>query len=181
MRHAKNVGPSQNGMRSAADRKKLSLVKAAAARGRETARKAAAIKAAKVPLASTAARDARRVKAPAARLTRVAQSSDMAVAADRVRSCGSNTLVLVHSTGCGHCLRMRPAFDVASKQLLGSGVQVIEVDSGAMGGPGPLVTALGDGFVGVPHIVLFGPAAAWKRTYNGDRSAPSLVAFARPY
>jgi hypothetical protein len=144
------------------------------------ARKAAAVNAAKVPLASTAARDARRVKAPAARLTRVAQSSDMAVATDRVRSCGGNTLVLVHSTGCGHCLRLRPAFDTATKQLLGSGVQVIEVDSGAMSGPGPLVSALGDGFVGVPHIVLFGPAASWKRTYNGDRTTQSLVAFARP-
>ena len=100
-----------------------------------------------------------------------------------VRESDTNTLVLVHSPMCGHCLRMRPAFDVAARALVGHGIQVVEIESSAMSGVSrdgnPLVQALGEGYMGVPHVVLFGPRASWKRPYAGDRSTASLVAFAR--
>ena len=92
--------------------------------------------------------------------------------------------MLVHSPGCGFCRMMRPAFDDARRRLVADhGVQVVEIDADAMRAApqdgNPMLSALHNGFGGVPHIVLFGPRGASSSRYSGDRTSESLVAFAR--
>lgn len=177
--------PSSEAKKRPPSAAKQSAVRAAAARERLAAKKARARGPGKVPTASPADRVARAAKRR--HVVRVSAASaspalDLARASDSVRESSSATLVLVHSPMCGHCLHMRPAFDSASKALLSRGVQVVEIESSAMSGPSssnnPLVIALSDGYVGVPHIVAFGPGGSRKRMYEGDRSAASLMAFA---
>ena len=151
-----------------------------AAAKRQAAKRDAARGPGKVPLSSSSARATR--SSQRGRRTRVSEPAELRGVAESVRSSDTNTLVLVYSPMCGHCVRMRPAFDTAARALVGQGVQVVEIESSVMSGSrdgNPLVHALGDGYVGVPHIVLFGPRASWKRPYDGDRSAESLASFGR--
>jgi hypothetical protein len=160
-----------------------SALKTAAARARLSATRAVVRGAGKVPLgtADRAARSARR-----GRLVRVSAASatptaDLRRVAELVRGSDTKTLVLVHSPMCGHCLQMRPAFDVASRALVAQGVQVVEIESAAMNGAmrdgNPLVQAMNVGFVGVPHIRVLHERGVAARTYNGDRSSGSIIDF----
>lgn len=152
-----------------------------AALARQAAKRASARGPGKVPLASPAARAKRSMQR--GRRTHVSDPVELRSVSESVRTSDTNTLVLVYSPMCGHCVRMRPAFDAAARSLVGQGVQVVEIESSAMSGPrdgNPLLNAISEGYVGVPHIVLFGPGASWKRPYVGDRSAESLAVFARP-
>jgi thiol-disulfide isomerase/thioredoxin len=174
----------------AAKKSKVPATRARAAAARQVAKREAARGPGKIP--SDSADRANRLKKETAkrgRLTRVTGASpspsiELRKVAETVRTSDTNTLVLVHSPMCGHCLRMRPAFDLAARSLVGNGVQVVEIESSAMNSAmrdgNPLVQALGEGYVGVPHLVLFGPRASWKRPYAGDRSTTSLLSFSMP-
>ena len=157
--------------------------RAARARARaaavQVAKGAARVKRDKVPLSSTAARDARRVKR--GRLLSATTQADMRTAAAAVRESTTSTLVLVHSPACGHCLRLRPAFDEASRALIGAGVQVIEIEAGAMNQSmrdgNPLASALSGNFFGVPHMVAFKAGGADMRTFDGERIPTAIISF----
>lgn len=109
-----------------------------------------------------------------------ATPSQIRTVAAAAKGCVSRTIVLVHSPFCGFCQRLRPEWDVAARLIAEQGVNVLEVDSRALGAATgvPLARELTEGMAGVPHILLLGPRASGRRMYNGDRSVSSLLGFA---
>ena len=87
---------------------------------------------------------------------------------------GKPALVLFYSNGCGHSRNMRPAWDQAKQQLQQSG----QVDCILIEDPGEMQKY---GIGGFPTVKLFpgGLGSSNSIDYQGNRSAESLVTFAR--
>ena len=87
---------------------------------------------------------------------------------------GKPALVLFYSNGCGHSRNMRPAWDQAKQQLQQSG----QVDCILIEDPGEMQKY---GIGGFPTVKLFpgGLGSSNSINYQGNRSAESLVTFAR--
>ena len=112
----------------------------------------------------------------------VSQASDLVL---KGAMASGRTLMLVHSPGCGWCLRLRPAWDEAKGQLLGRGVHVLEMDTDSVRSSAPCAMhSLLDSSEysgGVPHIILIVPSLRKGQPkvqqYDGNRSAADLVSF----
>ncbi len=112
----------------------------------------------------------------------VSQASDLVL---KGAMAAGRTLMLVHSPGCGWCLRLRPAWDEAKGELLGKGVHVLEMETDSVRNSAPCAMhSLLDSSEysgGVPHIILIVPSLRRGQPkvqqYDGDRSSADLVSF----
>lgn len=86
------------------------------------------------------------------------------------------TLVYVYSPTCGHCKRMAAAWDRAAAELGDMDIDAVAIDGRCI-----------DWRSGVPHVAwvpgvgVDGGARGSIVVYSGDRTAESLVAFARAH
>lgn len=119
---------------------------------------------------------------PKASLFRVNDGRSVNKASDFLSTSANNSLILIHSTMCGHCIALRDSFEIAAKKLVGSGTNVVDVNSQSLrdsNGSNVIQKAVDTtGMMGVPHIVLLGKNGNVVDVYNGDRSIEDLVAFA---
>ena len=96
------------------------------------------------------------------------------------------TMMLVHSPGCGWCMRLRPAWEQAKGEALSRGVHVVELESDALRSSSPCglhgLLDRSDYSGGVPHIVMVVPTlrrgAPAVEQYEGPRTPDDLVRFA---
>ena len=121
-------------------------------------------------------------KASAA-LLRVNDGGSVKHASDFLSQAPNKTLLLIHSTMCGHCISSRDSFEDAAKKLVERGTNVVDVNSQSLrdtASKDNLIQRVADstGMMGVPHFVLLGKNGKVVKVYEGDRSSSDLVSFA---
>jgi hypothetical protein len=125
----------------------------------------------------------RGTKANAAPILRVEDGKSVDEASDFLSEASNKSLLLVHSTYCGHCHSLRDDFEDAAKKIAKWGTNVVDVNSQSLRQTSKkdnviLKAVESTQMMGVPHLVLLGEKGKVLGVYGGDRSSADLVSFA---
>lgn len=97
---------------------------------------------------------------------------------------GRPFLLLVYSEHCPHCTNMMPAWGDVVPKARNAGLDVVQVETGALQRCAPGESVIADAvradpmFMGVPYIAMADPMTGGAFAHHdGERSGPALVSF----
>jgi len=102
------------------------------------------------------------------------ESSD--INGDSINNMADVGVIMIQSTGCGHCTAAKPEYQKLGDMMQGSGVGVYTVQADTDSKAAKAVAEMVPGFRGFPTFVLFRDGQ-YVATHNGPRTADALAAF----